>query len=222
MKSTFLSDRSLHTASCTRIGSAVAVAILLCTVAMFTMFTIGCEGMKRGTPSERTGGRAALGPVSLTAGDVLRLVFPGAPELNQSARIRPDGKIDLPLIGEADAAGKTLDQFRREISLRYKSKLQSAEVVVTMESSGATVIVSGAVQRPGRLTFERPTTVLEAIMEAGGATISGNLGKVRVIQVSNGQHQTQILDLKPALSGKPTPAYYVKGGDVIFVPEKIF
>ena len=36
------------------------------------------------------------------------------------------------------------------------------------------VVVSGAMQRPVKIVFERPATVLEAIMEAGGFTPEAN------------------------------------------------
>src|SRR5205814_3791931 len=46
--------------------------------------------------------------VILASGDVVKLTFSAAPELNQSQKIRVDGKLSLPLIGEVDAGGKTV------------------------------------------------------------------------------------------------------------------
>jgi protein involved in polysaccharide export with SLBB domain len=83
------------------------------------------------------------------------------------------------------------------------------------------VVVSGAVQHPGKITFERPATLLEAIMEAGGFTPDANLKKVSLIRIVNGEHETQIFDLRPIIRGMPTRATYVVGGDVIYVPQKI-
>lgn len=161
-------------------------------------------------------------PVSLSAGDVVKLTFPGAPDLNQSQKIRTDGKINLPLIGEVDAAGQTIADLQGKLSLLYKPQLQNTTVVVTLESSTIPVVISGAVKKPGKILFERPTTVLQAIMEAGGTTEFGNLRKVQVIRLTHGQQQTQILDVKSALSGKTTRAFYVRDGDVIYVPESPF
>jgi hypothetical protein len=36
-----------------------------------------------------------------------------------------------------------------------------------------------------------------------------------------GEHESQIIDLRALLQGKPTPAIYCSGGDVIYVPEKL-
>ena len=83
------------------------------------------------------------------------------------------------------------------------------------------MVVSGAVQKPGKIVFERPATVLEAIMEAGGFTPEADLKKVSLIRIVKGEHETQIVDLRAVLKGKPTPAIYCSGGDVIYVPEKL-
>jgi polysaccharide export outer membrane protein len=153
---------------------------------------------------------------------VIKLTFPAATEFNQTQKIRADGKVSLPLIGEVTAAGKRVVDFQRELVGLYKPQLRNSEVVVTVESSVAQVVVSGAVTKPAKLTFERPTTVFQAIMEAGGANEFGSLKRVHLIRVVNGQQLTQVLDLRPTASGKTTSAYYVRDGDVIYVPASPF
>jgi polysaccharide biosynthesis/export protein len=166
--------------------------------------------------------RAAPTAVTLVAGDVIKLTFPGAPELNQSQKIRTDGKVNLPLIGEVDASGKTVRSLERELVERYKSELKTSTVIVTLESSVTEVRISGAVGKPGKLTFERPTTVFQAIMEAGGVSDFGSLRNVHIVRLVNGQQRTQVLDLRPITSGQPTKPYYVRDGDVIYVPRSLF
>jgi len=166
--------------------------------------------------------RVAPTAVTLLAGDVIRLTFPGAPELNQSQKIRTDGKVNLPLIGEIDAAGKTVPTFQRDLSERYKTELKTSTVIITLESSVTQVTISGAVSHPAKLTFERPTTVFQAIMEAGGVSEFGTLRNVHLVRMVNGLQQTQILDLRPVTSGRPTKPYYVRDQDVIWVPRTMF
>ncbi len=166
----------------------------------------------------------AAAPVktTLTSGDVIKFVFPGAPELNQSQKIRSDGKVNLPLIGEVDAAGKSIDTLQSEIALRYKPQLQNTTVVLTLESSVIQVILSGAVSKPAKLTFEQQTTVVQAIMEAGGPSEFGSLRRVHLIRKINGVEYTQVLDLSGITRGEPVKPYYVRNGDVIFVPQSAF
>jgi polysaccharide export outer membrane protein len=166
--------------------------------------------------------QAAPTAVILLAGDVIRISFPGAPELNQSQKIRTDGKVNLPLVGEVEAAGKTVVTLQADLSERYKTQLKSSTVTVTLESSVTQVTISGAVAKPSKLSFERPTTVFQAIMEAGGVSEFGSLRNVHLVRMINGLQQTQILDLRPVTSGQSTKPYYVRDGDVIFVPRSMF
>lgn len=182
------------------------------------LFT-GCESPPSAGILERA---SAHSPVYLAAGDVVKLSFPGAPEFNQAQKIRSDGQISLPVIGEVQASGKRLVTFQNELSGRYKDQLQNTDVLVTLESSASPVLVSGAVNKPGKIAFERPLTVLDAIMEAGGIAPIGDARRVHLIRLSNGQHQTQVFDMRPILRGQSSRAYYVKGGDVIYVEESIF
>src|SRR5438094_4669136 len=133
--------------------------------------------------------------VILASGDVVKLTFSAAPELNQSQKIRVDGKLSLPLIGEVDAGGKTVGQLQADLIQLYKSQLKTPEVTVSLESSVTSVTVSGAVHKPGKLAFERPTTVLQAIMEAGGPSEFGTLKRIRLMRVVNGVYKRQLIDL---------------------------
>ena len=158
----------------------------------------------------------------LSPGDVIKLSFSGSPELNQTEKIQVDGKISLPLVGQVTAAGKTVPALQSELVGLYKAQLRNSELTVTLESGVANVVVSGYVNRPGKLQFDRPTTVFQAVMEAGGASEYGNLGKVHLVRTVNGRQHTQILDLKAAMSGQTAQVYYVKDGDVIYVAQRIF
>jgi protein involved in polysaccharide export with SLBB domain len=184
-----------------------AVVLLLCT---------GCQGPKT-APVQLT----SHTPNFLVAGDEVKISFPAAPELNQTQKVGPDGTLSLPLIGEVTASGKSVAQLQEDLARLYKPQLQDSEVIVTLESRAVPVVVSGAVQKPGKIVLERPATVLEAIMEAGGFTPEADLRKVSLIRIVKGQHLAQLFDLRPVLRGEPIPATYCSGGDVIFVPEKL-
>ena len=183
-----------------------ALVLLLCT---------GCQGSKK--IAQQLTSRT---PSYVVAGDTLRISFPAAPELNQTQKIGADGTLSLPLIGEVAVAGKTVGQVQADLARLYKPQLQDNEVLVSLDTRAVPVVVSGAVQKPGKIVFERPATVLEAIMEAGGFTPVADLKKVSLIRIVRGEHETQIVDLRNVLKGKPIPAIYCSGGDVIFVPEK--
>lgn len=166
---------------------------------------------------------SAPSAVVLASGDVVRVMFPGAPELNQTQKIRTDGRLGLPLIGEIDAAGESLPGLQETLSRRYKTKLQNSTVLVDLETSAAVVYVSGAVNKPGKVSLERPMTAFEAVMEAGGFMPGlANPKKVILVRKDGGQHETQVLDLSPALRNERTSAVYLRPYDVLLIPERMF
>ena len=191
-----------------------AVASLLAALAL-----AGCAGPLRPPLPEQA---AAPPRVNLAPGDVIRLSFSGAPELNQSQKIRADGKLSLPQVGEVHAAGKTIPGLRQELIDLYRSQLQNSDVVVTLESGTTMVYITGMVGHPGKFVFDRPTTILQAITEAGGFNQFANPRRVQVIRLQRGQERTQLLDMRPTLAGRTTRPFYVRDGDVISVPQSAF
>lgn len=160
--------------------------------------------------------------VILASGDVVKLTFSSAPELNQSQKVRADGKLSLPLVGEVDAAGKTVGQLQSDLVQLYKSQLKTPEVTVSLEGNVTTVVISGAVNKPGKIAFERPTTVFQAIMEAGGPSEYGTLRHVRLIRTVNGVQKSQVMNVRETLVGQGTKPFYVRDGDVIYVSQTTF
>ena len=192
-------------------------------IAILTFLALAGVGCQTEVNSTTFSGQAEVPKhVILASGDVVKLTFSAAPELNQAQKIRVDGKLSLPLVGEVDAAGKTIGQLQGELVQLYKSQLKTPEVTVSLEGSVTTVTVSGAVAKPARITFERPTTIFQAIMEAGGPSPYGNLGHVRLVRTVNGVTKSQVFDLHRMLKGEETKPFYVRDGDIIFVPQSTF
>jgi polysaccharide export outer membrane protein len=201
----------LRKLSQSRIGCVFATFVLL-----------SCGGCETSSNTPLPDQPIATTPVTLSPGDVIKLTFPGAADLNQSQKIRADGKVSLPLVGEVTAAGKRLVDFQNELTGLYKPQLRNSDVVVSLESGTITVVVSGYVSKPGRLSFDRPTTVFQAIMEAGGPNEYGSLSNVHLVRIINGEQHTQVLNIRHAVSGKTTKVNYVKDGDVIYVAHSLF
>ena len=161
-------------------------------------------------------------PVRLSPGDVIKVSYADETVPDQTQKIRRDGKVSLPLIGEVTAAGKRVIDFQYELVSRYNDKLDNNEVLVTLENGLATVIVSGFANKPGVVTFDRPTTVYQAIMEAGGVSDYGSPSNVHLTRVINGEQRTETINLRPSIHGKPTKPKYVQDGDVIYISRSWF
>jgi len=154
-------------------------------------------------------------PVRLSPGDTIKVSYADETVPDQTQKIRRDGKVSLPLIGELTAAGKRPIDFQYELVSRYNGKLDNNEVLVTLENGTANVTVSGFANKPGVYPFDRPTTVYQAVMEAGGVSDYGSPSNVRLTRIINGEQRTETINLRPTVHGTPTKPNYVKAGDVI-------
>jgi polysaccharide export outer membrane protein len=157
----------------------------------------------------------------LREGDILKISFPGSPNLDSVQQIRTDGKITLPLVGEINAAGLTTDALQKKLMDLYAPQLSLNEVTVDVQSSSFPVYVTGAVLRPGKISSDHPITALEAIMEAGGFDYTkANLKNVEVFRQEGGKTKIYTLNLKLLMEGKGSEPFYMKPADIIYVPEK--
>lgn len=159
---------------------------------------------------------------TLGPGDVIRIAFPGAPNLETTQQIRRDGRINLSIIGEVKVEGKTPAALEKDLLEAYSSQLISKEVKVTVVSSTFSVYVSGAVLKPGKILSERALTAFDAIMEAGGLDPArANAKKVRVIRQEDGQIKNYPINVDALLKGESSEPFYLKAHDTVHVPEKI-
>jgi polysaccharide export outer membrane protein len=160
--------------------------------------------------------------VRLSPGDVIKAAYADETIPDQTQKIRRDGKVSLPLIGEVTAAGKRVIDFQHELVRRYEGQLENNEVLVTLENGTATVIVSGFANKPGAVPFDRPTTVYQAVMQAGGVSDYGSASNIHLTRIINGEQRSETVNLRPTIHGDPTKPKYVQDGDVIYISRSFF
>jgi len=159
--------------------------------------------------------------MNLREGDVLKIFFPGSPTLDSTQVIRRDGKINLPLIGDVDAAGMTPASLEKKLVDLYAPQLSSKQVTVQVESSSFPVYVTGMVMHPGKILCDHPLTALEAVMEAGGFDYAkADLKDVTVVRRENNIMKNYRLNLKAVLDGRQSEPFYLKPDDIVYVPER--
>ena len=61
-------------------------------------------------------------PVRLSPGDEIKVAYAEESVPDQTQKIRRDGKVSLPLIGEVTAAGKRVIDFQHELVSRYEGQ----------------------------------------------------------------------------------------------------
>ena len=160
--------------------------------------------------------------VRLSPGDVIKASYADETIPDQTQKIRRDGKVSLPLIGEVTAAGKRVIDFQHELVRRYEGQLESNEVLVTLENGMATVTVAGFANKPAAYPFDRPTTVYQAVMQAGGVSDYGSASNIHLTRIINGEQRSETINLRPAIHGQPVRPEYVQDGDVIYIGRSLF
>lgn len=159
----------------------------------------------------------ATAPYVLGPGDVVEVEVLGQPDFGKPrVRIRPDGTVPLPLIGDVPAANMTLTELSRSIERRlveqqfYKAPSVNADIV---GYASRYVIVLGAVGQPGLVPVDRAYRVSEILARVGGA----KEGAQHVILSSKTGGETKLTIDELARSATADP--YVQPDDKLFVPE---
>jgi len=165
----------------------------------------------------------ATNSMQLREGDVIRITFENATNLNAIQTIPLDGFITLQLIGQTKAAGKTTVELEAALTNLYAPQIKATEIQVSRISSAATYSIGGAVLKPGKIPLDRPLTVLEAVMEAGGVDQTrAKLSEVVVLRIEKNRRVKYQVNLKRALQGMEIDLFYLKPFDIIYVPHKTF
>ena len=180
--------------------------------------SIGCKSTNTTSPIPAEAYHAKPDGV-LAAGDEIRVSFSGAPELSMKQKIRANGRISIPAVGDVSAAGMSLTGLQAQVTSLLRPHLQDPTVIVSMESASASVYVSGEVLRPGKVPLDRPMTVLEAVMEAGGFTNLANPKQVIVVRNAGGKNQRYVLNMSETLSENESRRFYLRTYDVIYVKQ---
>lgn len=132
-----------------------------------------------------TSAGAPVDPRSYRIGaeDVLLLKIWREPDLSGLFTVRPDGKINLQLVGELDAANLTPVELEAKIAKAYETVLKNPLVTLQVQRvESKRYLISGQVGKTGAFPLVRPLTVLEALTIAGGVLEFGNAKKVIIMR----------------------------------------
>jgi polysaccharide export outer membrane protein len=151
--------------------------------------------------------------------DVLEIVVFKAPELTRVVQVADSGSVNLPLVGEVPAAGKTAQQLERDLSARLGAKyLKSPQVsIYVKEFNSQRVTIEGAVKKPGIYPIRGKNSLIQMIAAAEGLDRDTASSSVMIFRTRAGQRTAGEFNLDDIRDGRSTdPA--VEDGDVIVVP----
>jgi polysaccharide biosynthesis/export protein len=169
------------------------------------------------TPSEPAQADATS-EYSIGIEDVLKISVWGETALDLRVRVRPDGKVTVPLVNDIKVEGMTPDQVRKEIARRLASYIREPNVTVSVEEINSfRVYVLGEVGRQGPINLFRPTRLLQVISSAGGLTQFAKK-EVTVLREEGNVERRIRVDYKKLLAGDPGQTnLFLKPGDTVLV-----
>lgn len=156
-------------------------------------------------------GGAAAPQYLLQAGDEIELKFPYASDINERLTIRPDGWLQLQLIGAIRVEGLSPEALQAQLRRRYAVYLRKPDLTVLVRATvnqrvrigqhwsrpglptldpqvsvrnvpPLQVFIGGEVARPGVFAFRPGLTLMQAAFEAGGRLPTADLSRVVVVR----------------------------------------
>lgn len=168
---------------------------------------------------------AAAEDYLMTPGDALQIYVLDHPDLSSTRAnadsaytVRPDGKVEFPLVGTIDCNGKTVTEFTTELKARLSEYIINPDVTVNVARLGTTrVFVLGEVAKPGMHELTKGHRVLDALGAAGSFT--DKAAKKNIFLIRDGKEETmQKIKLNDFLhKGDIAQNIVLKEGDCLYL-----
>ena len=201
------------------------VTVILCALGLSDLSAQSKKSKKGGTPAvpgaaAKTPGVATVDPKNFVIGpeDVLWIRVWNSPNLSNQVTVRPDGRITLQLLGELQAAGLTPEALTQAIFdavSKFETHDKSEITVEVRQVNSRKYFIQGEVSKSGAFPLLLPTTVLEALVNAGGFREFANTKKIIIISGGQQYH----FNYKEVIHGKKLEQNrLLQPGDQIIVP----
>lgn len=116
----------------------------------------------------------------LGAGDKVRVTVFNEPSLTGEFQVSSAGALSLPLIGEVEAAGRTVSELQRAVEAKLRDGYLLDPRVNAEILTYRPFYILGEVGAPGTYPYSAGLTVLNAVATAGGFTYRANTGRVYI------------------------------------------
>ena len=193
-----------------------------CLIVVLTIFPLlwGC-----GDPpaSEYPDQQVYTEDTTLGVGDVFDVRVFQHEEMSATYSTSQEGSISFPLIGNVIVSGKTPAAVEKEIQSRLADGyLVDPQVsVLVKEYKSKKLSIFGQVRKPGTLGYTEGMTIIEAISQAGGFTGMARKNAVTVTREVAGKASKYTVPVDKIGRGS-AENFYLRPGDVVFVPERLF
>ncbi|MFN4239690.1 MAG: XrtA/PEP-CTERM system exopolysaccharide export protein [Erythrobacter cryptus] len=204
----------------------------LAALGLATPLVAGCAGSGPQLPSASYSSSTIAPSEEYTIGplDEITIHVWRNPELSaDKVRVRPDGRLTIPLVQDIPAVGKTATQLQEYIAAELSRYIEQpiVSVIVNVPEGNFTqqVRVIGATEKPASLPFRANMTVLDAMIAVGGLNefAAGNRAKLIRLDRESGRQVEYRLRLSDLIRrGDASANVMLMPGDTIIIPESRF
>jgi len=149
-------------------------------------------------------------------GDEIEVLLWGRVNTHYTLKVNPDGTILFPQIGPLVVAGMRYDEMRSFLKKQAERIVGASAAVTIGKLHTIQVFILGEAQDPGVYELNAMSTILDALILAGGPKETGSLRKILLKRENKVVAALDLYDL--LLNGDKTNNKYLKHGDVIFIP----
>ncbi len=159
-------------------------------------------------------------PYLVKPGDQLNVSVWGEEDLERDVLVRPDGGFSFPLAGDLNAAGKTAEAIRAELSERLDRFIPNLVATVMVTGiNGNRIYVIGQVNNPGSFVMNPRLDVMQALSEAGGTTPFAQVNDIRILRrTTRGQTALPFAFSDVARGRSLEQNILLESGDIVVVP----
>lgn len=143
-------------------------------------------------------------------------------DIAATQRVLPDGTISPPLLDTVHVAGRSLDEARGILIERYREYFKEPLVSLRVTAIHSDrIFVVGEVGAPQAVPLVGPTTLVQAIAQAGGFEEEfADKSLVRLIRKgADDQPYVTVVDVNRVLAGRAEDPPMGRG-DIVFVPAR--
>ncbi len=154
----------------------------------------------------------------IAVGDVVNIRVYEQPSLSTDGKIRPDGRIAIPFIGEVVAAGKTPSALAQEIEAGLRQFIVTPKVTVNIATSTpVSVSILGEVGKQGVITLEPSSGLLQALAQAGGPSEYADKSAIFVLRKVPQFHRIRFTYDALMRNEDGAATFPLQNGDVVLV-----
>lgn len=130
--------------------------------------------------------------------------------------VEPNGKVELPEIGEVEVVGLTTNEVEELVEELYSEYYKEPFAIITV-TNNRVIVFPGQGGRATVITLtNNNTTLIEVLAQAGGLADRGDARKVKLIRYREGKREVYNMDMS-TIEGVKYASMVVQANDVVYV-----